>query len=886
MENIASKQKPKHIKKLDNSVINRIAAGEIIHRPSNALKELLENSLDANASQIQVLAKDGGMKLLQIIDNGHGINREDLPLLCERFTTSKIQAYEDLEKISTYGFRGEALASISHVAHLSVITKTSDSSCAYKAKYIDGALSAGGSSEDSEPKPCAGNDGTQIIVENLFYNIPYRKQALKKTNEEYSRILDVVGKYAIHNAGVAMSCRKIGPKTIGNDVQTSKESSKPEIIRQIYGRSIADSLEKFEKDLSESVLATRFDGYASNGIFSCKKTTLLLFINNRLVENSSIRSSVEQLYSSTFPKSPKPFVYLSISIRPEYVDVNVHPTKKEVHFLNQDQIIIEVVNAIQQVLMHSNNSQVLTVQNPGRTVLSFIDSDITTDINKESPKKEFSSLSKSMDSKKNDAIYYSPRKVHESKLVRMDSKNFSLKSFIFDAGSGKPSQNGDPYRKRETFGSPLGFRSTNQKKFVEDNNSNSTNSFDTDKDSLSPVTTSKKMIESPTPSHSNLSSFYTKLMGSTANDNASIDMVNTLNSDSGDFISSDDYRKISNMLTKSNTTTETVSVVDSATDPTSLKNKKSEEFEVSEKKRPRVEVKLSSILELRNEWAEIAHNQFTKILHDHIFVGIVDTTRALVQHGTSLYMVDFEQVSEALFYQLALTEFCNFGRIELNPSPKLYDLVLLALGKEIEYDGLIRSKVKDTGYFQNEDFDPIPEEIVSSPDGVALAIVELIVSRREMLLEYYNFSVTEDGLLESIPMMLREYVPNMTKLPLFLLRIGSEVNWEDEKIFFKEFSSELAYFYATEPPTEIQDETLAENGDNTISLKMRIRSQPENTGLESSESDAMKQFYHAVEYRLFPALKAGFNAPASLVASNSVHLIANLPDLYKIFERC
>ncbi|KAJ1398011.1 mutL-like protein 1, colon cancer, nonpolyposis type 2, partial [Ochromonadaceae sp. CCMP2298] len=199
------------IRKLEETVVNRIAAGEVVQRPSAAIKEMLENSLDAGSTAITVTVKGGGLHLLQIQDNGHGIRREDLPIACERFTTSKLTNFEDLRSIATFGFRGEALASITHVAHVTILSKTRDSPCAYRARYLDGRVCPLKAGDKAEPKACAGVVGTTITAEDLFYNMPTRRQAFRNASEEYQRVLDVVTRYSVQFGGrVAFTCKKFG----------------------------------------------------------------------------------------------------------------------------------------------------------------------------------------------------------------------------------------------------------------------------------------------------------------------------------------------------------------------------------------------------------------------------------------------------------------------------------------------------------------------------------------------------------------------------------------------------------------------------------------------------------------------------------------------------
>ncbi|RLV91997.1 DNA mismatch repair protein MLH1 [Spathaspora sp. JA1] len=351
------------IQKLDSSVINKIAAGEIIIQPANALKEMLENSIDAKSTQIDILVKEGGLKLLQITDNGTGIQLEDLPLLCERFATSKLVKFDDLSTINTYGFRGEALASISHISRLSVITKTQESNVAYKAYYLNGKLCSSNFKPESsgQPKPIAGKVGTQIIVEDLFYNIPSRLRGLKSKSDEYGKILDIIGRYAIHCGQTGFSCKKYGDPI--QQLNTRANISLQERIRIVYGSAIANEL--LEVDVADTNLGlVRCSGVITscNYTNNKKKIAPIIFINHRLVTCDPLKRAINSIFQFFLPKDSHPFFYISLEINSENLDVNIHPTKREVRFLNEDEIIELIVNKIHAVLSQVDSSRKFKTQ--------------------------------------------------------------------------------------------------------------------------------------------------------------------------------------------------------------------------------------------------------------------------------------------------------------------------------------------------------------------------------------------------------------------------------------------------------------------------------------------------------------------------------------------
>ncbi|CRK99199.1 CLUMA_CG012507, isoform A [Clunio marinus] len=364
--------------KLDESVVNRIAAGEIIQTPSSALKELIENSLDAHSRNIQITVKSGGTKYLQISDNGTGILRENLPILCERFSTSKLQNYSDLQSINTYGFRGEALASISLVSRLSIQTKTRDQECAFKVKYENGAITEG-------PTLVAGNQGTIISIEDIFYNNPIRLKTLSLPSEEFQRIFEVTSKYAIHNHQVSFSLKKFNEN---NSIKTLPSDSPVNIIRTIYGNEVANSL--IDINCADTKLKFEMSGFISNGEYSGKKRHFLCFINHRLVESKSIKKAIfDEVYVKILPNSSHPFIYISLEMDPKNIDVNVSPTKHEVNFLNEELIVSKIRETVEEKLLALREVKKLFLQQLLPNASKVVATDVSSDESNKTYAKDF-----------------------------------------------------------------------------------------------------------------------------------------------------------------------------------------------------------------------------------------------------------------------------------------------------------------------------------------------------------------------------------------------------------------------------------------------------------------------------------------------------------------
>jgi len=346
-----------------------------------------------------------------------------MPILCERFTTSKLKAFEDLTSIGTYGFRGEALASISHIAHLRVKTRTDKSSCAWEAHYADGRLASAKPGQSAEPKPKAGRPGTQITVEDLFYNVPSRRRAFRSSSEEYAKILELVGKYAVHCVGVSFTCKKAGDNA-GSSVSVPATATIKDRIRQLHGSAVANELVPLQTE--DKNWGFKCEGWVSSANYSAKRTGMLLFINHRSVESAVIKKSVEQTYATFLPKGGHPFFYISLEIEPARVDVNVHPTKREVHFLNEDEIVAMICDEMRTSLSKVDTSRSFMTQ----SLLPNTNVPFATPMKPTAPASTTPTTEEPSDRSVSRAPRTAARKPNENNLVRTDASARKITSML------------------------------------------------------------------------------------------------------------------------------------------------------------------------------------------------------------------------------------------------------------------------------------------------------------------------------------------------------------------------------------------------------------------------------------------------------------------------
>jgi len=357
-----------YIKILDESVSNIIAAGEVVENPASMIKEMIENSLDAKATVIKIEVFKGGTEV-KINDNGIGMDKEDTLLSIERHATSKISTKDDVFNLQTYGFRGEALASIAAVSKLTITTRTATSNTGYRIGSYGGVV--------RKFEEISRNPGTEIEVRDLFYNTPARKKFLRKESTEYNKIRDIVLKEALANTEVAFILELDGKATINTSGRGTDNT-----ILELFGKSVLRNLNKFEY------------GYLGNvEILRSSKDYIFTYINKRYVKSATIERAVIDGYYTKLMKGKYPFTIIFFDIDPAEIDVNVHPSKKIVKFSNDKAIYRQLKDSIDEFFYHNDREnwqpnidllkQNINVENKDEKISSlFSDEIVKTDSQK------------------------------------------------------------------------------------------------------------------------------------------------------------------------------------------------------------------------------------------------------------------------------------------------------------------------------------------------------------------------------------------------------------------------------------------------------------------------------------------------------------------------
>lgn len=646
-----------------------------------------------NSTSIVVHLENGGLGKIQIIDNGCGITKNDLGLAAQRHATSKLQSTDDFETLSSFGFRGEALASMSIVARLQIVSRTTKLPTAFMQSYQNGKP------VQLKPMPQARTQGTTVTVADLFYNMPHRKKL--KESEEYHKALTVVQNYAIQYPSVGFVCRKLqgskqvidlntfnlstvqnlqNSRRVGNERSKLKDIATKDVLINVVGSSIKSSLIKFTSKSNEG-FTYGCEGFVTNPSYTASHPTkLILFINYRWVECNPLKKELEGLYCE-FSKS-KPMIYLSLQLPPNEVDVNVHPTKKQLALLHQDDIIGHICASLKEHL--GSIGHVFTA---------------------------------------------APVISNQYKRKRTDT-NVSAASNLSSPSS-----------------TPLPFSQSSDK----------------------PIASRKVRVNTASPA-------------------GALEPYLVLRSNESTIV----QHEPSCSMSKEFDLTQPGAFAQRCTCIVVIRKQRL--VAIQPPKIMSTECSFKSIRSLRSQLVKSCcptlKNQFRK---EAIFVGMLSDQRSLVQCCLELQCWHHGKLAELLFQQLALI---RFGGIQM-----------AMLKKPVDVEFLIGFCLELEEQLSNGASDPEILEISETNQQLARQASTCLLDQREMLEEYYSIGIEKEAqkiFLIGMPILLEGYIPPLSGLPLFLLRLATEVDYEDEKASFQGICRELGLYYGKVPEKDIR----------------------------------------------------------------------------------
>ncbi len=421
------------MKKLSEDITNILDSNKTFTHLSTIIKELIENSIDANAKKITILLCNNGLDMIEITDDGNGIDKDTLYNLCQRFSSTKINTYNDINNLSTFGFRGEALSILSYISKLTITTRKINSEFGFLAVFKNGKID-----EKNSMKSISCNIGTVIKVENLFYNNVIRKSSLEKNkNNELEDIINVVSKLAFHFINISFNIcnqnylNKI--LTTNNDLNEEPLEIRKKLTSKLFNQELSDDLYVFNNlseeqkslaniNLNNIVKDLKYECYYSKPSAYIRKSILILFVNNRLVKNSQIKKVFDQTYLKFLVKNGNYFIYLSIICPSNFIDVNVVANKSQIFFLNENSII----ECFQSNLEYHLHQQIKSKNYYAGEYKGF-------DIDNNSKKKN------------NNEIIYSPekenKKIYDKDKVRIDKNSISIERYLSLTQIGSKNKN-------------------------------------------------------------------------------------------------------------------------------------------------------------------------------------------------------------------------------------------------------------------------------------------------------------------------------------------------------------------------------------------------------------------------------------------------------------
>jgi DNA mismatch repair protein MLH1 len=808
------------IRVLPAAVVDRIAAGEVVQRASAAVKEMCENSLDAGSTQIRVTVQ-AGTETFAVADNGCGIDNDNLPLACQRHATSKLTSVDDLQTIQSFGFRGEALASMSMVGRVHIVSKTAHRPAAYQQQYENGAPAA----SCLDPTPTARTAGTTVTVSDLFYNLPHRRRM--RASDEYQSILKTVQWYAIHYAkkGVAMHCQyktKTDLNTAGavsviastatttaideTQQQQQQHQATKNVIAQIFGSQLLPHLIPVSTTCYESedveLEEKKDDGEVKDGdagaisssfckqIYSCtgfvtspsyhqavlnknklkKNCSFILFVNNRLVDGCApIRRCCEQVYVD-FCKEKPPLLYLALTVPPDQVDVNVHPTKRDVALLHLDRICHHLADHLRVTLQGENQvfaaSSVVVVPDTGK--------------NKRKVESGSASTSTAAPSKAKKSMVRTSRSTQSGTI-----EPFLVSTQLSQSSSESPQSTPSVPSRVHRDDCPLRTVSLS-------------------------LSSNSSPIDLSIPG-----AFATVAAQCTCNRVATI--------------TSSDMVRLSRQ--------------------TALTAAAGRSQKLRLQRLQPTKCSYTSVKQLRKRVVKHRSKDLEKKLRRACFVGVVSHDRCLIQCGEDLILMNQYECFRELFYQLALNGFrggCRLAKFATGSDGSALDIqALIEQCVQLEEDMLHENDPSKLS---------LPLKVSETNQEFARQAAMCLHQHADMLLEYFSIDIKKDLdeniVLTGLPVLLEGFEPSPHGLPLFLLRLATEVNWSEEKPCFHTISRELGSFYAQLPSNVSSDEHLA-----------------------------------AVRHTVFPAVSTLF-VPSHHNQSTDFATVTSLPKLYRVFERC